>query len=115
MPSLRKCSPYTMEPALLARLFPLPSRFRLNNLPPAPLLLPVLRTGRPGIFSPAAPGSVVAKVSICDVPTFEDRTMYCWNRSPCNSWPKRANRGARPTCRFMRRIRRRLRTGRGFH
>ncbi|KAL8447997.1 hypothetical protein Emag_004111 [Eimeria magna] len=37
---------------------------------------------------------------------------YCWNRNPSSRYPKRANNGARPKCRVMRKLRKRLRTGR---
>lgn len=51
-----------------------------------------------------------------DVCTPEDecRTTkyYCWNRNPSSRYPKKANNGARPKCRVMRKIRKRLRTGR---
>lgn len=46
------------------------------------------------------------------VPISERITYYCWNRNPSSRYPKKANKGARPKCRVMRKIRKRLRTGR---
>nr|CEL70938.1 TPA: hypothetical protein BN1204_066055 [Neospora caninum Liverpool] len=37
---------------------------------------------------------------------------YCWNRNPSARYPKKGNKGCRPVCRAMRKIRKRLRTGR---
>lgn len=37
---------------------------------------------------------------------------HCWNRNPSARYPKVGNKGARPVCRAMRKIRKRLRTGR---
>lgn len=51
-----------------------------------------------------------------DICTLEDGCRkvkyYCWNRNPSSRYPKKANNGARPKCRVMRKIRKRLRTGR---
>ncbi|PFH38027.1 hypothetical protein BESB_003680 [Besnoitia besnoiti] len=37
---------------------------------------------------------------------------YCWNRNPSARYPKKGNKGCRPVCRAMRKIRKRLKTGR---
>lgn len=64
----------------------------------------------------AVPGSSAAPAAESVVCTPEDgrkRVTYrCWNRNPSSRYPKKANKGARPKCRVMRKIRKRLRTGR---
>jgi len=40
------------------------------------------------------------------------RTMWCINRAPAARMPKKANKGCRPRCNVMRRVRKRLKTGR---
>lgn len=42
----------------------------------------------------------------------EDKTLWCVNRAPAARMPKKANKGCRPRCSVMRRVRKRLRTGR---
>ncbi|ANQ10539.1 Uncharacterized protein PCOAH_00050300 [Plasmodium coatneyi] len=39
------------------------------------------------------------------------QTLLFWNRSPGARYPKKANNGARPDCRSVRKIRKRLKTG----
>nr|CEL78604.1 TPA: hypothetical protein BN1205_001893 [Toxoplasma gondii VEG] len=48
------------------------------------------------------------------LPGTENETdgYYCWNRNPSARYPKKGNKGCRPVCRAMRKIRKRLRTGR---
>ncbi|SCM05511.1 conserved Plasmodium protein, unknown function [Plasmodium chabaudi chabaudi] len=39
------------------------------------------------------------------------QVLLFWNRSPGARYPKKANNGARPDCRSLRKIRKRLKTG----
>lgn len=39
------------------------------------------------------------------------KQLLFWNRSPGARYPKKANNGARPDCRSLRKIRKRLKTG----
>ncbi|SOV18722.1 conserved Plasmodium protein, unknown function [Plasmodium sp. gorilla clade G2] len=41
----------------------------------------------------------------------DKKVLYFWNRSPGARYPKKANNGARPDCRSVRKIRKRLKTG----
>ncbi|CZT99813.1 hypothetical protein PFAG_05168 [Plasmodium falciparum Santa Lucia] len=41
----------------------------------------------------------------------ERKVLHFWNRSPGARYPKKANNGARPDCRSVRKIRKRLKTG----
>ncbi|SBT78962.1 conserved Plasmodium protein, unknown function [Plasmodium ovale] len=41
----------------------------------------------------------------------ETGILHFWNRSPGARYPKKANNGARPDCRSVRKIRKRLKTG----
>ncbi|KYN95716.1 hypothetical protein PGSY75_1410500 [Plasmodium gaboni] len=41
----------------------------------------------------------------------DKKVLHFWNRSPGARYPKKANNGARPDCRSVRKIRKRLKTG----
>ncbi|CRH04032.1 conserved Plasmodium protein, unknown function [Plasmodium relictum] len=41
----------------------------------------------------------------------KDKILCFWNRSPGARYPKKANNGSRPDCRSLRKIRKRLKTG----
>ncbi|SPJ12502.1 conserved Plasmodium protein, unknown function [Plasmodium sp. DRC-Itaito] len=41
----------------------------------------------------------------------ERKVLHFWNRAPGARYPKKANNGARPDCRSVRKIRKRLKTG----
>ncbi|CRG95624.1 conserved Plasmodium protein, unknown function [Plasmodium gallinaceum] len=41
----------------------------------------------------------------------KEEVLCFWNRSPGARYPKKANNGARPDCRSVRKIRKRLKTG----
>lgn len=41
----------------------------------------------------------------------KEKKLLFWNRAPGAKYPKKANNGARPDCRSLRKIRKRLKTG----
>ncbi|CTQ41268.1 conserved Plasmodium protein, unknown function [Babesia microti strain RI] len=57
---------------------------------------------------------ITSKFGISAVPPINNSLlpMMCWNRNPVARFPKKANHGALPKSHALRRIRKRLRTGR---